>query len=424
MKEDFLYYLWSYYLKGQDLKTVDDYTVVIDKPGRRNVNSGPDFFDARVRINGTLWAGNVEIHVNGSDWFKHHHHLDPAYSNVLLHVVYECDVPVYRKNGSLIPCIELKPLVDGKLYETYQKYLLSKQWISCASDIQTVDHFVMYNWLQRLAFERLEEKATEIKNQLVFHKGDFQEVFYKFLMRAYGFNVNSTAFEQLAHSLPYPLLLKHKNDLLQLEALLLGQAGLLPEKPKESYVKQLAAEYKYLSEKYELKPLSPARWKFMRLRPSNFPTLRMAQIAQLIYRTSGLLDSILTASEMHAVYDLFTARTSQFWSTHYTFKRKHAHNPKKMGRASIFSLFINTIIPFVFVYGDEMSDRKMKEKALHWLSKIPTEHNAITRNFEKMGVFVQHAAQSQALLQLKTNYCNKKRCLECTVGHQLLKATS
>ncbi|MBN2639716.1 MAG: DUF2851 family protein [Bacteroidales bacterium] len=421
MNEAFLYYVWTYYLKGLGLKTTSDQSLIIQKTGVKNENSGPDFFNAHVWIDDVLWAGNVEIHQKSSDWFKHKHQYDEAYGNVILHVVYECDVPVYRTDGFEIPCLELKNNINGGLYEKYQSFLTSKNWISCAADINKVDYFSLYSWFQRLAFERLEQKAEAIRRLLVQNNGDFQEVFYRTLMRGYGFKVNSDAFEQLAHALPYQILLKHKNDLLQLEALLFGQAGLIPQRSNDSYVIQMKAEYHFLSVKYNLKSLSPKIWRFMRMRPSNFPTLRIAQIAILIFRTSGLLNSVLTAGEMKMVYDLFTARTSSFWSTHYTFNKSHKFHPKKMGDESIYSLLINTIIPFVFVYGHEFNDDKMKDKALDWLSQIPAESNMVIRNFNKLGIQVQHAAQSQGLLQLKTKYCDQKRCLNCSVGHYLIK---
>lgn len=422
--EAFLYYIWTYYLLGKQLQTVDGKKIVVLNIGERNVNSGPDFFNAQVKVDGIVWAGNVEIHRNSSDWFKHKHQYDEAYDNIVLHVVYEYDIPVYRHDGFRIPCLELKGKIDDRMYEVYQRFQLSKQWISCASDISKVEYLYLYSWLQRLAVERIEEKAATIREKMSHNKGNLQEVFYHTLMRAYGFSVNSDAFEQLALSLPYQILLKHKNDLLQLEALLLGQAGLLPEKSKEPYVQQLKAEYNFLAGKYELKPLPNFVLKYMRLRPSNFPTLRLAQLAQLIYRTSGLLHSILTTEDMKAVYDLFTARTSGFWSTHYSFKKSHALRPKRMGKESIYSLFINTIIPFIFVYGDETDNAELKEKALNWLAKIPAEHNNVVRNFNKVGVCVQHANQSQGLLQLKSNYCSQKRCLECSIGHYLIQTSS
>lgn len=424
MNEEFLYYIWIYYLKRLNLLTTDKKPLLIQKTGIRNRDSGPDFFNARVKIDDMLWAGNVEIHLKSSDWFKHKHQVDPAYDNIILHVVFEYDIPVRRKDGTIIPCIELKGVISNSLLETYQGFLKSRQWIPCAADIGKVNYFTVYNWLQRLAFERLEQKAEGIKQQLVQNNDDFQEVFYRLLMRAYGFKVNGDAFEQLALSLPYHILLKHKNDLLQMEALLFGQAGLIPEKSSEPYILKMNTEYHFLSRKYHLTPLSPDIWKFMRLRPSNFPTLRIAQLAQLIYRTSGLLHSILTADDIKMVYDLFTARTSNFWSKHYSFKKSHAFRPKKMGEASIYSLFINTVIPFVFVYGEEMGAPELKEKALNWLVKLPAEHNHIVSGFNKLGIHVQHAAQTQGLLQMKANYCDQKRCLACAVGHFLIKESA
>jgi hypothetical protein len=421
MTEDFLYYLWSFYLTGKELHTCQKEALRVVHPGYRNEDSGPDFFNARVRIGQTLWAGNIEIHVNASDWFKHNHQNDPAYDSIILHVVYQADSPIYRKNGELVPTLELKGIFDESLYRKYQGFILSDQWIACERDIGSVDHFIISNWLYRLAVERLEQKAKTVAHSLALAQSDFNEVFYIHLLRSFGFKTNSEAFEQLARALPYAVLAKHKSSLIQLEALLFGQAGLLKANFKDRYPQQLKQEYEFLAAKYSLKPLKAYIWKFMRMRPSNFPSIRMAQFAQLVFHSSGLIHKILEANRLNDVINLLQTAASSYWKNHYRFDHTSPTSPKRLGKASISLILINTIIPYLFVYADNKQDSTLKTKAINWLTQLPPEKNTITRHFQQIQIEVQNAMHSQALIQLKNHYCDQKLCLHCAIGHQILK---
>ena len=424
MTEDFLYYLWLYHLAGKDLITTDDEPLKIEKTGTRNDDSGPDFFNSHISISNTLWAGNVEIHLKSSDWFLHGHHHDESYSSIILHVVFENDRDVYRKTGEKIPCLELKGKFDERLYERYTGFLLSAHWIPCASDISEVGNFVMLNMMDRLAVERLENKAKSIQAKLEEANGDFREVFYRSLMRSFGLKANTEAFEQLAISLPLSVLSKHKQDLFQLEALLFGQAGLLKDNLKEDYANQLYNEYNFLASKYDLTPMKPFVWKFMRMRPSNFPTLRIAQFASLIFHSSGLIDKILAAKSLRRVVELLRCEPSDYWQNHYRFGKPNNRRTRKMGLSFVHLILINTIIPYAFVYGRFKNDSDTEEKAVQWLEKIPAENNTVTRHFDTLGVKATNALRSQALIELKTNYCNRQWCLHCPVGHHILNKTA
>lgn len=424
MTEDFLYYLWTYHLAGTAMTTTDGMPMQIERPGVRNVDSGPDFFDCRIKIENTLWAGNVEIHVKSSDWFRHGHQHDESYNSIILHVVYEDDKPIFRASGEQVPCLELKGKFNKFLYEKYHGFLLSANWIPCASDISGVNNFLLLNVLDRLAVERLEQKANAIWLKLEESNGDFREVFYRSLMKSFGLKANTEAFDQLAVLLPLSALLKHKHDLFQLEALLFGQAGLLNGNLKENYSKQLRKEFNFLSSKYNLTPMKPFVWKFMRMRPSNFPTLRLAQFASLIYHSSGLIDKILTAKNLKRVIELLRCQPSEYWQNHYRFGKSNNQKTKKMGLSFVHLILINTIIPYAFVYGRFKNDSATEEKAVQWLEEISAENNTITRHFEELGLKAASALHSQALIELKTNYCDRQKCLYCSIGHHILNKSA
>lgn len=422
MNEDFLYYLWQYHFTGKSFGGTQQESIQILHPGYRNPDSGPDFFNGKVKIEQTLWAGNIEIHVKSSDWYRHKHHLDEQYDSVILHVVYQHDRPVFRKSGEEITTLEIKGKFDEKLFETYQKFLLSKKWIPCQEMITRAGYFQIVNWLQRLAVERLERKAKEINRLLSETQYDFREIFYRKLLESYGFHTNSEPFARLARSLPFRLLAKHKDHFNQLEALLFGQAGMLNEDLKDGYPKQLLAEYRFLAAKYHLTPLPAKSWKWLRIHPPNFPTLRIAQFARLFYRSSSLLQAMLETTNLQDVIRLFQTEATGYWKSHYRFDVPVPPHSSKMGQPSVRLLLINTVIPFLFVYGQQEAKPFLCDRALEWLSQLPAENNSITRGFATHGIKPENALQSQALLRLKNNYCNNKRCLECAIGHQLLKS--
>lgn len=422
MNEDFLHYLWLYRLSGKTFTGTQNEKILLLHPGQPNRDGGPDFFNAKVKIDGTLWAGNVEIHLRSSDWYRHNHQHDPHYNSIILHVVYEYDRPVSRPGGEPVPTLVLRGKFEQRLFDIYRGFLLSKQWIPCQEMITRAGHFQILNWLHRLAIERLERKAKEWEGQLRESQHDFREVFYRKLLENYGFKTNGEAFAQLARSLPFAVLAKHKDHLLQIEALLFGQAGLLEDNfTGEEYPYRLQNEYRFLAQKYNLIAMQPQAWQFMRMRPSNFPTLRIAQFAGLFFRSTALLQKIPEAERLDDVVNLLQTEASGYWKTHYRFGKTTPRHSAKMGKNSIHLVLINTVIPFVFVYGKLFNRQSLCDKALDWLSQLPPEKNGITRRFAMLDITAANAMQSQALIRLKTYYCNGKQCLRCAIGHTLLK---
>ncbi len=422
MKEELLWYLWKFKLFYNDLTLNTGEKLTVLKTGVRNYDSGPDFFNALIKIDGTTWAGNVEMHLKSSDWFAHGHHNDKAYDNVVLHVVFEHDKDVFRKNGEVIPVLEAKNNFDTKILTRYNDYVKSLRKIPCENDIDKTDYITLLNWLERLTFERLEQKSDEIINGTKLLKNDFQEVFYRKVARYFGLKTNNDAFEMLAESLPLKILSVHSENILQLEALLYGQAGLLSPKYQDEYPNVLLDEYRFLSAKYGLKPIDKSVWKFMRMRPANFPTIRISQFANLIHRSSALLHKIFTEENINNVKTLFSVSASGYWENHYRFDVPAQNRKRKVfGSTSIDILLINAVVPFVFAYGAIQNKPHLKEKAVEWLEHIKAENNRFTRLYSQLGIKAENAMHSQALVQLKTGYCDKKRCLNCAIGHYLLK---
>lgn len=424
MTEEFLQYIWKLRLFDKNLNLTSGEECQIIDVGTHNLDSGPDFFNARIKFDNTIWAGNVEIHTKSSDWFTHEHQLDKAYDNIILHVVYDDDKPIKRKNGEQIPTIELRNRFDKKLFETYNDFMTNRNWIPCEKMIKEVDRFVLNNWIDRLMVERLENKSGEIEDRLKFNGNNWEETFYQFLARNFGFKVNSAPFELLAKSLPLNYLGKHKNNKFQIEALLLGQAGLLTKKYKDEYPKTLQKEYLFLQKKYKLTPIDPHLWRFMRMRPSNFPTIRLAQFADLVYRSSHLFSKIIETEFLKKLTGYFELSISDYWETHYSFDKKSKKTQKKIGKNTINLIVINTVIPFLFVYGRLRNNQAIIDRALKFLDQIPGESNSILNKWNELGMSVQTAFTTQALLELKNNYCNKKKCLNCSIGNTLLKNSS
>ncbi len=419
MNEDFLIYLWSNQLFKAD-KTVADESISVISQGQRNMDSGPDFFNARIRIGNTIWAGNVEIHSRSSDWFRHKHDNDSAYDNIILHVVLEDDKPVKRNNGEIIPTLVLNNKFNENIFNKYQAFIRSTKWIACEDSIESTNYFDRLSWFDTLMAERLEDKANHIFRELNNSQNDFHETFYRKLARNFGFKTNGDIFELLANSLPLKILAKHNNNLLQIEALLFGQAGMLNIEFTDDYPEQLFKEHLFLSEKYNLKSIDPKPWKFMRMHPANFPTIRISQFANIIHRSSGLLHKILETERLADIISLFKTQASPYWTDHFRFGKTTNPKVKELGVGSINLLLINTIIPFTFVYGKQTASDALMEKAVNWLEQIKAENNVIIRNFKDRGIKAENAMQSQALLQLKNNYCDKKRCLDCRIGYLLL----
>ncbi len=420
MKEDFLHFLWEYGLFDKSaLRTAAGEPLEIVSPGQHNTDAGPDFFNAKIKIGDTLWAGNVELHVRASDWQRHVHGANKAYDNVILHVVKENDTPVARATGELLPTLVLH--YDKNLETRYDALLQSVEWIACKQEVAQIELFRIKHFLSRLLVERLERKAQQVFDVLEATQGDWREAFYQLLFRTFGFGVNAVPFELLAKATPLVVIGKHRHSLLQMEALLFGQSGLLQGTPKDDYQQALQREYDFLQTKFLLTPIEPHLWKFLRLRPTNFPTVRIAQLAMLLHRSEQLIDKITGFRTVDDLYSLFDVQASSYWDTHYTFTKESQESPKKLGEMSVQLIIINLIVPFLFAYGRRQAAETLCEHTVELLEALPPEKNHITTGWEQAGVKPDNAFYTQALIQLKTDYCDRKQCLKCAIGAGLLK---
>jgi hypothetical protein len=422
--EDFLHYVWKFRLFDHaGLQTVDGVELEIFSAGLHNMDAGPDFQNARVRIGDTVWAGNVELHISSSDWQKHGHNTNNAYDNVILHVVYRDDFPLILANGRKIPTLELDNRIPADLYNRYHNLVFGAQTIiPCEASIRLVDSLTMHNWLCRVLVERLEKKSAAVFTALNINRGDWEETFYQFLAANFGFKTNALPFELLAKSIPQITLAKHKNNPMQIEALVFGQAGFLGESVKDEYPMKLRAEYEFLSKKYKLKPIENYLWKFMRLRPQNFPTVRLAQFAALIVNSNHLFSKVLEIKDIKGLRNLFTdIRVNSYWDDHYRFDIESAGSPKSLGKDSIDILLLNTMALFLFSYGKHNQQQHYINRGLQLLENLPNENNKIIADFTTLGVKINSAFESQALIELRNNYCNYKKCLQCGVGNKILK---
>ncbi len=422
MTEEFLHYLWQYRLLDQNLRIDTGENLTVLHPGNHNHDGGPDFFNARIRIGETIWAGNVEIHVAASDWFRHKHHDDHAYDNVILHVVYENDFPVIDRNQKIIPTLSVKGCFAEDIYSRYEGFLQTRSWIPCETVIRDLsgDHFEY--WSAGLAVERLGYKSMIIRSSWESSGYDWEETFKQNLFRAFGFKVNAQPFELLSKSIPLKLLNKHRGNLFQLEALLFGQSGMLEGEVADDYFLQLKAEYNFIRDKYSLTPIDQGLWKFLRLRPSNFPSIRIAQLAQLLHDKDSLFTALLKQHDPEQLSGLFSATASSFWDTHYTFRKLSGNKPKLIGTCSTQLLILNFVVPFLFFYGQEKDKNELREGCLTLLENLPGESNSDINRWKTLGFPVNSGLYTQALIQLKSVYCDRKRCLECRMGNKLLNS--
>ncbi len=422
MNEHFLQYIWKNKLiQTQDILTLQGHKIFIEDFGIQNNDAGPDFLNSIIEMDGIRWAGNVEIHVNTSDWYKHNHHKDDKYRNIILHVVYENDLTEKESVLSQIPVLEIKNLFDKKLYHKYRSFLISKNRVPCQSDIDKTEGILITSWLNRLLAERLERKTDEIYHYYKYFNNDWSETLYYFMCKNFGFKKNGIGFEMLAKSLPYKILMKHKDRLLQIEALLFGQAGMLKESYTGPYPKELYDEYNFLRKKYELKQINNTLWKFARLRPPNFPTIRLAQLAQIVHLHGNVWDMIINDENPVSIKEKFSVISSQYWNNHYMFEKESPGKPKKLGESCIENILINTVAPVMFIYGKHALKPSLCEKALNLLSVVKPEKNSIISNWEKIGLKPANAADTQALIELKKSYCTPRKCLQCAIGNALLK---
>ncbi len=425
MKEDFLHYVWKYQkFELTDFWTVNKEPLFIVHQGSHNLDSGPDFFNAQIEIDGQLWAGNVEIHIKSSDWYAHTHELDPAYDNVILHVVWEHDAEIFRKDGSAIPTFILKQHVSKDTLARYQSlFAKQKKWINCENDFAKVDSFVMDNWLERLYFERLQNKQTLLLEELRNTQNHWESLLFRMLCKNFGLKVNGESFFSIAKSVDFSIIKKCSQEPRNLEALLMGQAGLLDSEKEDWYFKMLKDNYTYLKHKYSLRNDNVIIPKFFRLRPPNFPTVRLAQLAALYSEKDKLFSHIIELREIDGFYSLFRVCAGDYWKKHYNFGISSLERKKRITKNLIDLLVINTVLPIKFCYAMKQG-RDVTEEILQIASKIPSEGNTIVKKFNSLKQVSKNAYQSQALLQLKSEYCEKNRCLQCAIGNFIIGSPS
>ncbi|SNR29904.1 DUF2851 family protein [Lutibacter flavus] len=422
MKENLLHFIWKLKLfSSKKMLSTNEESIEITSTGIENLNSGPDFFNAKIQINNQVWAGNVEIHINSSDWYKHNHEIDENYDSVILHVVWEHDVEIYRKNGDTVSTLELKNYISKEVLKNYEQ-LFSKNnnWINCEKDINSVNSFAMDNWLERLYFERLEQKSLFINQVLAANLNNWEATLFILLAKNFGLKVNADAFLNFARSFDFSIVRKVSNNLEQLEALFFGQAGLLSNEKESVYFNKLKQEYSYLKVKFKLSPISKGEVQFFRLRPNNFPTIRLSQLAFLFNKNQNLFSKITEVNSLEGFYKLFEVSTLPFWETHYTFETTSKKSSKKLTKSFVDLLLINTILPLKFVYLKSIGKSDFSS-IFSILEEIKPEKNTIISNFNYLKIDSSNAFKTQALLQLKNEYCNKQLCLQCSIGKELLK---
>ena len=428
--EQLLHYVWKHKMFPLgELMTTDEQRVEVIDPGLHNHNSGPDFFNAKIKINGTLWVGNVEIHDKSSDWYLHGHDKDQAYDNVVLHVTGNPDTAVTNSAGQFIPQMQLD--VPATVRENYEELLRTDQYPPCYQIIPNLPRLTVHSWMAALQTERLEQKTQAIQQRAQRMNGSWEDAYFMTLARNFGFGINGDTFEEWAAHIPLSAVAHHRDNLFQIEALFMGQAGLLdintiPERYQqealnEGYFAKLRNEYQYLAHKFSLKPMDVKLWHFLRLRPQNFPHIRLSQLANLYYERKTGLSQLTECRDVFALQDLLSTKVTPYWETHYTFGSASEQNKKHLSPFSINLLMINTCIPMLFAYGRHTANESLCDRAFDLLEQLKAENNYIIRLWKECGLEVKNAGDSQALIQLKKEYCDRKECLRCRIGYEYLK---
>lgn len=420
MQEEFLHYLWvNKKLPFTQLKTHLNESLEINHFGQYLQNAGPDIFNAQISIDKQKWAGNIEIHIKSSDWYLHHHEKDANYDNVILHVVWENDVPIFRKDNSEIPTLELKNYVTLSEINKYKSLIASKSWINCENQITEIDAFIWINWLESLFLSRLERKSEIIDKRLIETNYDWEAVFFEMLAKNFGLNTNGDCFQQLAQSIPFSIIRKESCHVENLEAIFFGKLNLLEEDLEDQYFLNLKKNWHFLKLKYNL-PSTFVQPQFFKLRPDNFPTIRLSQLIQLISKKPNLFSQIILANSYSEIRQLLQSETSEYWKCHYNFSKKSKSKAKTLTNQFIDLLIINTVVPIKFCYEKNLGKLNIEE-LIKLLECIPPEKNSIIDKFFEFDVKSSSAFQSQSLLELKNEYCKNNRCLNCAIGLQLLK---
>ena len=421
MKEDFLHHVWQHKkFAVTQLQTTTGESIQILNSGQYLQQTGPDFFNAQLIIGNQKWAGNIEIHLKSSDWYLHNHEKDTNYDSVILHVVWEYDIPIFRKNNTEVPTLELKKYVELADLHKYQLLTTQKAWIYCENDISKVNDFIFRNWQERLYFERLERKATEIKQLLQVSNNDWEAILFYLLAKNFGLNTNGILFQNMAKSIPFSVIRKESFAIENLEALFFGQANMLEANFQDNYTNKLQHDYNYLIKKYKITKNVFDKVEFFKHRPDNFPTIRLAQLAALYFKEHNLFSKIISFNVISELYDLFKVEVSNYWETHYNFDKTSVLKKKKMTNSFIDLILINTILPIRFAY-EQSLQKESSQEIIDLIESIQPEKNIVIDKFSAIGVDVKNAFQTQSLLQLKKEYCDHKKCLQCAIGIHLLK---
>lgn len=420
--EELLHFLWqTRRFEGSRLVTTRGESITVIEPGSYNHNAGPDFLNARIKIDDTLWVGHVEMHVRSSDWHRHNHSTDPAYRSVILHVVWDEDEPILFPNGERLPALELRRRVSQKLLAQWKRLQGQSTWVPCQQQLPGVHPVVWMAWLDRLSVERLEQRALTLEKALLQNQCDWEATLFHKIAWGLGLPPNSEAMETLAQSLPLPMLARYQNRPLQLEALLFGQSGLLEGTFSDPYPKELKIEYQFLQNKHLLLPMNAVHWKFARMRPSSFPTLRIAQLAALLARHPRWFGTLLDCAELPTLRSFFDVSCNPYWALHYRFDKLGKARSLHIGDDTIDRLLVNVVAPFLFLYGYRKGLPQYSDRALKLLESIKPEDNRIIRQWKSLGCEPESTGHTQALLHLKKCYCDKRQCLRCAIGQAILK---
>ncbi len=426
MREDLLHFVWKYKkIHVNELLSSNNDVISILDLGIHNLLQGPDFFNAKIRINNQLWAGNVEIHVKSSDWYRHHHEKDSNYNNVILHVVWEDDVPVLRNDGSVVPTLELKKYITPTLLNSYQELFNKKEitFINCEKNIKETNVFTLKNWLERLYFERLEQKSELVFNLLQASRNDWEKVFFMLLLKNFGLNTNGDSFFSIAQAIDFKVIRKLQYEVFKMESLFFGTAGFLEDLEdkvvEDTYYLNLQKEYGFLKNKFGLEPKGVQKPYFFKLRPANFPTIRLSQFANLVATRANFFNCIISATSIAELYSIFKIGTSSYWETHFTFGKESRQSKKGLSKKFVDILIINTIIPLKFCYAKHLG-LDINEELLGLISSLKLEENTIVRNYELFGLELINAKDSQAILTLHKDYCRQNKCLQCAIGKEIL----